>query len=148
MWNYGVSMVDPLAVSWYGRKREWARVESSGGSSYKDTSRITGALTRGPHLTLITSQRPHLRTPSHWDLRPKRGLWGDENISWWWYGKREEHSACPWKALRKRRLCAGGEPSSGSQHFSVTVQFFSMLQVTCDEPGSSISLSSSLSLFP
>lgn len=52
------------------------------------------------------------------------------------------------KALRKRRLYAGGEPSSGSQRFSVTVQFFSTLQVMCDELGSSISLSLSLSLFP
>ena len=34
-------------------------------SCYKGTNTITGAPLSGPHLNLITSQRPHLQIPSH-----------------------------------------------------------------------------------
>ena len=41
----------------------------SGVSSYKGTNTIMGTPPSAPHLNLITSQRPHLLTPSHWGLR-------------------------------------------------------------------------------
>ena len=37
-------------------------------SSYKGTNPIMGAPSSGPYLNIITSQRPHLLTPSHWGL--------------------------------------------------------------------------------
>lgn len=37
-------------------------------SSYKGTNPIIGVLSLGPHLNLITSQRPNLLIPSDWRL--------------------------------------------------------------------------------
>ena len=69
-----------------GRERErkhgaWGReigVLRSGGeekerelsdiSPYKGTNPIVGALPSWPYLNQITSQRPHLQIPSHWEL--------------------------------------------------------------------------------
>ena len=66
-------MLYPYIVAEIGKERENERERSPSGlwslvSSYKGTNPIIGALSLGPHLNLITSQRPNLLIPSDWRL--------------------------------------------------------------------------------
>ena len=62
MFSCGLPWVYSLSVS-LCRKR--SHISSS---SYKGTNPIMMAPPSWPHLTLITSQRPHLQIPSHWGI--------------------------------------------------------------------------------
>ena len=66
----------PLAVCSHGKEKPF----SLSSSSCKGTNPIMGTPPSAPHLTLITSQRPHLQTPSHWALGLQHmNLGGDTN---------------------------------------------------------------------